>query len=114
MATLFCAPPSSFSARLSRNSRQFIQLSPSLCCLSVLPLHISCSSLASILGIRMPVSGSFFLLLAWLRSTRASGFLGLFGSFILRRSRNFIRALCNCDLLFPIEQPTIVAISLCS
>ena len=34
--------------------------------------------------------------------------------FILSRSRNFIRALCNCDLLLPIEQPTIVAISLCS
>src|SRR4029077_13850058 len=33
---------------------------------------------------------------------------------VLRKSRNFIRALCNCDLLFPIEQPTIAAISLCS
>src|ERR1700751_2918887 len=34
--------------------------------------------------------------------------------FILSRSRNFIRALCNCDLLFPIEHPTMLAISLCS
>jgi len=34
--------------------------------------------------------------------------------FILSRSRNFMRALCNWDLLFPIEQPTIWAISLCS
>src|SRR5215472_8707337 len=33
---------------------------------------------------------------------------------ILSRSRNFIRALCNWDLLLPIEHPTIVAISLCS
>src|SRR5882724_4182699 len=33
---------------------------------------------------------------------------------VLRRSRNFIRALCNWDLLFPIEHPTKVAISLCS
>src|SRR4051812_13533844 len=30
------------------------------------------------------------------------------------RSRNFMRALCNCDLLLPIEQPIISAISLCS
>jgi hypothetical protein len=34
--------------------------------------------------------------------------------FILSRSRSFMRALCNWDLLFPIEQPTIWAISLCS
>src|SRR5260370_17064168 len=33
---------------------------------------------------------------------------------VLRISRSFIRALCNCDLLFPIEHPTIPAISLCS
>ena len=30
------------------------------------------------------------------------------------RSRNFMRALCNCDLLLPIEHPIISAISLCS
>src|SRR5947209_19701418 len=30
------------------------------------------------------------------------------------RSRSFMRALCNCDLLFPIEHPIISAISLCS
>src|SRR5512146_195657 len=30
------------------------------------------------------------------------------------RSRSFMRALCSCDLLFPIEQPIISAISLCS
>src|SRR5207248_9987556 len=34
--------------------------------------------------------------------------------FIRRSSRNLIRALCNCDLLFPIEHPTKSAISLCS
>lgn len=28
--------------------------------------------------------------------------------------RSFMRALCSCDLLFPIEQPSISAISLCS
>ena len=28
--------------------------------------------------------------------------------------RNFIRALCSCDLLLPIEHPSIPAISLCS
>ena len=28
--------------------------------------------------------------------------------------RNFMRALWSCDLLFPIEQPSISAISLCS
>src|SRR5262249_15116478 len=30
------------------------------------------------------------------------------------KSRSFMRALCNCDLLFPIEHPIISAISLCS
>src|SRR5215472_9486964 len=30
------------------------------------------------------------------------------------RSRSFMRALCNCDLLLPMEQPIISAISLCS
>src|SRR5215469_13400690 len=34
--------------------------------------------------------------------------------FFFSRSRSFMRALCNCDLLFPIEHPTIEAISLCS
>lgn len=29
-------------------------------------------------------------------------------------SRSFILALCSCDLLLPIEQPIISAISLCS
>jgi len=28
--------------------------------------------------------------------------------------RNFMRALCSCDLLLPMEQPSISAISLCS
>ena len=32
----------------------------------------------------------------------------------LSRSRSFILALCNCDLLLPMEQPIISAISLCS
>jgi hypothetical protein len=31
-----------------------------------------------------------------------------------KRSRSFIRALCNCDLLFPMEHSSMVAISLCS
>src|SRR5215467_10948878 len=31
-----------------------------------------------------------------------------------KRSRSFMRALCNCDLLLPMEQPIISAISLCS
>lgn len=30
------------------------------------------------------------------------------------KSRSFMRALCSCDLLFPIEHPIISAISLCS
>src|SRR5436309_3634410 len=30
------------------------------------------------------------------------------------RSRSFMRALCNCDLLLPMEHPIISAISLCS
>ena len=51
-------------------------------------------------------------------STACAPFLTAYPAFsallVLRKSRNFIRALCNCDLLFPIEQPTIVAISLCS
>src|SRR5207245_4065099 len=33
---------------------------------------------------------------------------------VLRKSRNFKRALCNCDLLLPIEPPTIPAIAVCS
>src|SRR6266542_2311402 len=32
----------------------------------------------------------------------------------LRRPRNFILALCNCDLEVPTEQPSILAISSCS
>src|SRR5208283_298100 len=32
----------------------------------------------------------------------------------LRSSRSFMRALCSCDLLLPMEQPIISAISLCS
>src|SRR5579864_4204323 len=44
----------------------------------------------------------------------AQDFSAFSARFILSRSRNFIRALCSCDLLFPIEQPTIAAISLCS
>src|SRR5579864_973647 len=44
----------------------------------------------------------------------AQDFSAFSARFILSRSRNFIRALCSCDLLFPIEQPIIVAISLCS
>src|ERR1700721_1252116 len=31
-----------------------------------------------------------------------------------KRSRSFIRALCNCDLLFPMEHSSIPEISLCS
>src|SRR5882762_5932912 len=30
------------------------------------------------------------------------------------RSRNLVRALCNCDFEFPTEQPMMPAISLCS
>ena len=33
---------------------------------------------------------------------------------VLSDSRSFMRALCNCDLLLPMEHPTMVAISLCS
>jgi hypothetical protein len=33
---------------------------------------------------------------------------------IFSKSRSFIRALWSCDLLFPMEQPIISAISLCS
>lgn len=33
---------------------------------------------------------------------------------IFSMSRSFIRALCSCDLLLPIEHPTMPAISLCS
>ena len=42
------------------------------------------------------------------------GFLAFSALLVLRSSRNFNRALCNCDLLFPTEHPTISAISLCS
>ena len=59
--------PSSISTRLSRNSRQFIQLSPSLCCLRLLPLH----SLAVSRSIRYPHAGlSRLPLLTWLRLPR--------------------------------------------
>src|SRR5580658_6302897 len=33
---------------------------------------------------------------------------------VRRRSRSFIRALCSCDLLLPMEQLSMSAISLCS
>src|SRR6266404_615568 len=33
---------------------------------------------------------------------------------VLSDSRSFMRALCNCDLLLPMEHPSMVAISLCS
>src|SRR5438876_3804649 len=42
------------------------------------------------------------------------GLMAFSALLVFRSSRNFIRALCNCDLLLPIEQPTIPAISLCS
>src|SRR5205085_7419401 len=42
------------------------------------------------------------------------GFLAFSALLVLRRSRNFNLALCSCDLLLPIEQPTSSAISLCS
>ena len=42
------------------------------------------------------------------------GFVAFSALLVLRISRNFIRALCNCDLLLPMEHPTISAISLCS
>ena len=54
----------------------------------------------------------YFVACRWLQDF--SVFSTFSARFILSRSRNFMRALCNWDLLFPIEQPTIWAISLCS
>src|SRR4029079_18628754 len=42
------------------------------------------------------------------------GLMAFSALLVFRSSRNFIRALCSCDLLLPMEQPTISAISLCS
>lgn len=39
---------------------------------------------------------------------------GSFRSPVRSRSRSFMRALCSCDLLFPMEQASMSAISLCS
>src|SRR5579871_2341799 len=77
--------------------------------LQFLSLLKSCSVLAYLLP--LPVCAA---LAAELAAIAPHDFSAFSGRWILSRSRNFMRALCNWDLLFPIEQPTIVAISLCS
>ena len=52
---------------------------------------------------------SYYLSPRYPLSVRFShGLVAFSALLVLRRSRNFIRALCNCDLLLPMEHPTML------
>src|SRR5690242_14343871 len=83
------------------------------CCCRGNPKHVLCDFCISVV-LRLPRAASrvmdSVLLSAAMFYLRAA-FSALLS---FNRSRNFMRALCNCDLLLPIEHPIISAISLCS